>query len=114
MIKDVIDKLNIPVICLIAINKELYKPNPALFLEVFKDKYNKEESFFVGDAAGNQGDWSDKDKLIAANIDVKFHTPEEVFPLMKTKKREKEEVGNKRKRSYNNGWLSWFWQNNYC
>jgi len=95
MIKDVIDKLNIPVICLIAINKELYKPNPALFLEVFKDKYNKEESFFIGDAAGNQGDWSDKDKLIAANIGVKFHTPEEVFPLMKTKKEKKKKLAIK-------------------
>jgi bifunctional polynucleotide phosphatase/kinase len=83
MIKDFIDKLNIPVIALIAVKKELNKPNPTFFLETFKNNFNKNDSFFVGDAAGNEGDWSDKDKVFANNINVKFYTPEEIFPLKK-------------------------------
>lgn len=79
MIKDVIKELNIPVICLIAFKKDFYKPNPTFFLETFNNKYDKSKSFFVGDAAGRKGDWSDKDKKLANNINVKFYTPEEIF-----------------------------------
>ena len=86
MIKEVIKELNIPIICLIAINKDSYKPNPVFFFETFKDKYNKEDSFYVGDAAGRKGDWSDKDKILASKIGVKFYTPEEIFPLKKKKR----------------------------
>jgi bifunctional polynucleotide phosphatase/kinase len=38
-------------------------------------------SFFVGDAAGREGDWSRNDIDVAARIGVKFYVPEEVFPL---------------------------------
>ena len=86
MIKDVIKELNIPIICLIALNKELYKPNPNVFLETFQNKYDKNNSFYVGDAAGREGDWSDKDKITASKLEVKFYTPEEIFPLPKQKK----------------------------
>jgi len=43
---------------------------------------NKEESFFVGDAAGRAGDIndnSDSDKAFAANVGLKFYLPEEYF-----------------------------------
>ena len=43
---------------------------------------NKEESFYVGDAAGRPGDIgdnSDSDKAFAANVGVKFYLPEEYF-----------------------------------
>lgn len=89
MIKDVINKLNIPIISIIAMDKNSYKPNPEFFLEKFKEKYNKDESFYVGDAAGREGDWSDKDKIFASNINVKFYTPEEIFPLKKEKNKNK-------------------------
>lgn len=40
---------------------------------------DKEESFYVGDAAGRDGDFLDSDKLLASNVGVKFLTPEEFF-----------------------------------
>lgn len=99
MIKDVIKELNIPVICLIAFKKDFYKPNPTFFLETFNNKYDKSKSFFVGDAAGRKGDWSDKDKKLAENIDVKFFTPEEIFKNKNKDnnkdKKEKEKVKTK-------------------
>lgn len=96
MIKDVIKELDIPIICLIAIDKNLYKPNPSFFLEIFKDNYDKTKSFYVGDAAGRTGDWSDKDKSLAMNINVKFYTPEQIFPLSTNKKKQEIKV-NKNK-----------------
>jgi len=98
MIKDVIKELNISVICLIAFKKEFYKPNPTFFIETFNDKYDKSKSFFVGDAAGRKGDWSDKDKKLANNIGVKFYTPEEIFHLSSNKNKQEIKIkANKNK-----------------
>jgi len=80
MIKSVILSLNIPIIALIAMDKEHHKPNPYLF-NSFLTTLDTENSFYVGDAAGREGDWSDKDKEFAKNINVKFYTPEEIFPI---------------------------------
>jgi bifunctional polynucleotide phosphatase/kinase len=85
MIKNVVKELNIPITALIAMKKDFSKPNPHFFLQNFKDEYDKKQSFYVGDAAGRDGDWSEKDKLFATNIGVNFYTPEEIFPLDKTK-----------------------------
>lgn len=64
------------------------------FLEVRishgKDKYRKpdtgmwsdtisEGDFYVGDAAGRSGDFSNSDLLFAKNLGIKFYTPEEFF-----------------------------------
>ena len=86
MIKDMISKLDIPVTCLIAMQKEDHKPNPRFFQSIFEHKiYDISKSLFVGDAAGREGDWSDKDKVIANKLGIPFYTPEEIFPLPKTK-----------------------------
>ena len=39
------------------------------------------ESFFVGDAAGREGDHSDGDKLFANSIGIEFYTESAYFPL---------------------------------
>ncbi len=83
MIENVISVLAVDVTCLIAMNKAFHKPNPAFFLENFSNMYDSDSSFFVGDAAGREGDWSRNDIDVAARIGVKFYTPEEVFPLFK-------------------------------
>jgi bifunctional polynucleotide phosphatase/kinase len=51
-------------------------------LETFGSTFDSGSSFFVGDAAGREGDWSRNDIDVAAQIGVKFYTPEEVFPLL--------------------------------
>ena len=35
-------------------------------------KCDKNKSFYVGDALGRQGDWSDVDKQFAENIELKY------------------------------------------
>ena len=37
-------------------------------------------SFYVGDAGGRPGDWSDCDRVFAERLGVPYHTPEEFFP----------------------------------
>ena len=80
MIKDIISILDIPVIAIIAMKKEHHKPNKYLFESYFTE-FDKDTSFFVGDAAGREGDWAASDKEVAANLGIKFYTPEEIFPL---------------------------------
>jgi bifunctional polynucleotide phosphatase/kinase len=64
----------------VIIGVKTQKPDTALFNKVFP-KYDPEKLFYVGDAAGREGDWSDKDKLFASNLGIKFFSPEEIFPL---------------------------------
>ena len=91
MIKDVTKKLDVPVIALIAMNKKYHKPNPVFFQSHFGEDFDKKGSFYVGDAAGRQGDWSPKDKEFAHKIGLTFYAPEEVFPLEKKELTEEEE-----------------------
>mmetsp|Transcript_13516 Transcript_13516/g.49174 ORF Transcript_13516/g.49174 Transcript_13516/m.49174 type:complete len:277 (-) Transcript_13516:2030-2860(-) len=46
------------------------------------EEVDKSASFFVGDAAGRPGDFSDSDKKYAEAIGISFKTPEEAFPLV--------------------------------
>lgn len=98
MIKHIINKLDVPVIAVIAMDKLYHKPNPQLFLSHFGGKYIPQESFFVGDAAGRDGDWSAKDKEVATQLGVTFYTPEELFPLDRKKivMKEKDFVGEEK------------------
>ena len=83
MIKNVIVQLDLDVIGVIAVQKEEHKPNPSMFRGMFPEGSVAKGSFFVGDAAGRPGDWSDKDKVFAENVGLKFYTPEEIFPFPK-------------------------------
>ena len=55
------------------------KPDTSLFRSVYPAV--EAGSFYVGDAAGRPGDWSDKDAVFAANLGVPFKVPESIFPL---------------------------------
>jgi bifunctional polynucleotide phosphatase/kinase len=80
MIENVIKEINVPITCLIAMNKTYHKPNPTFFMDTIKtDDIDMKTSFFVGDAAGREGDWSRNDIDVAAKIGVRFYTPEEIF-----------------------------------
>ena len=79
-IKNVLEKLNIPMFVVIATEKSLYKPNTMMFnVFIEYNKLNKEKSFFIGDALGRKGDFSDSDKLFGENIGIKVMSPESVF-----------------------------------
>jgi len=72
--------LDIPVFIVVATEKCHYKPNPILFnILVGNNKISKEKSFFVGDALGRGGDFSDSDKIFAENIGIPCFCPEQVF-----------------------------------
>lgn len=51
--------------------------------EALGDEYSidKKLSFFVGDAAGREGDHLDSDKVFAETIGIAFDIPENVFPV---------------------------------
>jgi len=80
MIQDVIKSLGLSFTVIIGMEKNMQKPNPSLFLNEI-DSFDKENSIYVGDAAGREGDWADKDKKFADAVGLKFYTPEEIFPL---------------------------------
>lgn len=72
--------LDIPVFIVVATEKCHYKPSPILFnILVGNNKISKEKSFFVGDALGRGGDFSDSDKIFAENIGIPCFCPEQVF-----------------------------------
>ena len=60
-------------------DKADYKPNPQMFYEVIKGDFDKESSFFVGDALGRNKDFSDSDKVFAENIGISWEAPETFF-----------------------------------
>jgi len=83
-IYNVMKSMNLPLFIVIAFkDKEEYKPNVSLFNNFIDLEPNflidKGESFYVGDALGRKGDWSDSDKLFADNIGIKCISPEDMF-----------------------------------
>jgi bifunctional polynucleotide phosphatase/kinase len=63
----------------VVIGFKTQKPDTSLFRSAYPTVGTG--SFYVGDAAGRPGDWSDKDAQFAANLGVPFKTPESMFPL---------------------------------
>lgn len=64
----------------VVIGVKTQKPKTDLFNKALP-KFKPDHAFYVGDAAGRPGDWSDKDKVFATNLKVEFFTPEAMFPL---------------------------------
>ena len=82
-IENVMKTLDIPCLVAIAMDKIDHKPSTNMFNAVIgTKKWNKEASFFVGDAMGRKDDWSNTDKLFAENIGIIAKTPEEIFPYI--------------------------------
>lgn len=80
-IKTLIDKLNIPCYVFIATGKDVYrKPETGMWKKFLTNANNKPEyAFYVGDALGRRGDFSDSDKEFAVNIGIPYYQPEDVF-----------------------------------
>ncbi len=81
-IKNVMNVLEIPFIVYIGMDKGDQKPNTIMFDHFTKDKkWDKKQSFFVGDALGRKCDWSNMDKIFANSIGIQVKSPEEIFNI---------------------------------
>ncbi|KAG8953997.1 hypothetical protein FRC04_000981 [Tulasnella sp. 424] len=70
----------VPFRVFVATAKDQYrKPIPATWFELEKLFKNLNKSYYVGDAAGRDGDHNITDRLYAQNIGIPFLTPERVF-----------------------------------
>jgi len=78
-IRTVLELLQVPVMVCIAFDRSVHKPSTQMFKEVVKKDWDKKTSFYVGDALGRKGDWSDTDKLFAEAVGLAIKTPEEMF-----------------------------------
>lgn len=77
-----LSSLNIPIVYVIGIDDIIAKPNKSIFDILLKNKKcDKDKSFYVGDALGRKGDWSDIDKQFAENIGLKYFSPDEMFKI---------------------------------
>jgi bifunctional polynucleotide phosphatase/kinase len=71
--------LEIGAFIVVAMEKELYKPNPAIANVLFDGIHiNRKKSFFVGDALGGSN-FSDSDALFANAINFTCYSPEQMF-----------------------------------
>lgn len=68
-----------------------------IFHNVVTKEWDKDLSFYCGDALGRATDLSDNDLLFAKNIGMKIKEPEEIFPL-KIKEQTKNDYSKKRTR----------------
>lgn len=80
-----ITKLNLPIICFIATDKDEYrKPEIGMYLKLKEllDVHNITitSSFYCGDALGRPQDFDNSDKQFAENMNMKIFSPEEIFP----------------------------------
>lgn len=78
-IKKVVQDLGINFHIVIGMEKENNKPNTEFFYKCFPNYTKKRGDFFVGDAAGRVGDWSDVDKKFAKNLGIDFIPSDQYF-----------------------------------
>ena len=86
-ITNVLSTLPIPSLIAIGYENIDKKPNRTMFDIIKKNKkINMNKSFYVGDALGRQGDWSDSDKKFADNINIKqIYSPDDLFTITNDK-----------------------------
>ena len=77
-IQNALNEINIPITVYAAMNEQYHKPSNFM-LRILPYDIDETNSFFVGDAAGRHGDFSDSDKVFAQNCGLIFKTPEEFF-----------------------------------
>jgi bifunctional polynucleotide phosphatase/kinase len=96
---NVLSTLKIPSLIAVGYEDIDKKPNRTMFDIIIKEKkIDMNKSFYVGDALGRQGDWSDSDKKFAENINItKIYSPDELFSIaddkiVKVKSFDKQEI----------------------
>lgn len=76
------EKINIWMLAATGANSSYRKPNIEMWqvLTRYIPQLDKNNSMYVGDAAGRPQDYDNNDILFAKNIGIPFYTPEEIFP----------------------------------
>ena len=87
-ITNVLSTLKIPSLIAVGYEDIDKKPNRTMFDLIKKNKkIDMNKSFYVGDALGRQGDWSDSDKKFAENINIKqIYSPDDLFAIADAEK----------------------------
>jgi bifunctional polynucleotide phosphatase/kinase len=76
-IQAVIDTLGVPITAIVGgVTK---KPETTWVLAALGPNNASQVSFYVGDAAGRPGDWSDADKVLAERLGLPFHVADEYW-----------------------------------
>ena len=76
--------LGLPCLLLAALDNDHFRKPGVGFMTLIQKYYpnfDLNTSFFCGDAAGREGDFSDSDRQFAANASLPFLTPEEFFTI---------------------------------
>lgn len=84
-VDSILKAAGVPAAVLAATMKDEFRKPETGMWHFFVEKCNgktgvdKDESYYVGDAAGREYDFADTDKAFAKAVSLKFKTPEEVF-----------------------------------
>ena len=85
-INDVLKSFKLPILAVIATDKNYYKPHPAIFkFAINNRKWNKNKSFMVSNTLGRINNISDMDYEFAKIIGITVKSPEHVFPFANSK-----------------------------
>jgi len=79
-IKIALATIGVPILIAIGMEKEDQKPSRSLFEAAISWKWDIKKSFFIGDALGRPGDWSDSDRIFAERAGFEIiKPPEDIF-----------------------------------
>lgn len=81
----VLKQLAVSVSVFVAMGKDLYRKPMLGFWDRFIPEFDIKESFYCGDAAGRDNDFSDTDYKMAINLGITFYVPEQLFLKQKSK-----------------------------
>ena len=80
-IENSLSTLSVPFFVSIAF-EGFYKPNPKMFNDIIKSsEWNRDLSFYTGDALGRDGDYSNVDLEFANNVGINLTEPEVLFAM---------------------------------
>ena len=103
MIQKIVEQLgDLPILFNVSFGNKSRKPNRLMFdfLKRFRKRiyvFDSVNSFYVGDALGRKGDFSDSDKKFAINCGFgKYYAPEEYFKVRKKDTKKKKPIPPKK------------------
>ena len=78
-IRFVLQLTGLPFLVAVATKQTDKKPNRILFDQAVTWAWDREHSFYVGDALGRPGDWAASDRDFAWTVNIVIRSPEDIF-----------------------------------